>query len=96
MIDKIQSNVPASYTNNISHVEGKPEISPEKSHQVDGSSAEVSLSSDAVALQKIMQHVKETPDVREDVVQAIQGQLEAGTYQINVETLAERLLPFFK
>jgi flagellar biosynthesis anti-sigma factor FlgM len=96
MIDKVQPNAPANYINNINQVEGKPETLNGKSHHIGGSSAEVSLSSDALALQKIMQTVKESPDIRDDVVQAIQGRIEAGTYQIDAESLAGRLLPLFK
>jgi negative regulator of flagellin synthesis FlgM len=96
MINKVQPNVPVDYTNSISQVEGKPETLNEKSRHVDGSSAEVSLSGDALALQRIMQAVKDTPDVRDDVVQAIQNQIETGTYRVNAEGLAERLLPLLK
>lgn len=96
MIDKIQSNIPAGYTNNVNHNEGRPGISPEKNRQLDNASAEVSLSGHALALQRIMQAVKDTPEVREDVVREIRNQLEAGTYQVNAERLAEHILPLLK
>ena len=97
MIEKIQPNVPPGYANNINQAEGRQEV-PDAQHrrQVDDPSAEVSLSGDALALQRIMQAANEAPDVRDDVVQAIRDQLEAGTYEINVDSLAERLLPLLR
>jgi flagellar biosynthesis anti-sigma factor FlgM len=96
MIDKVQLNFPAGYATNVNHSERNPGIIDEKSHQFDADSAEVNLSANALAMHQIRQAVNETPDVRGDVVQNIQARLEAGTYQIDVERLAENLLPLFK
>lgn len=90
MINKVQPTQPTGYTNGIHRVEGKLEAAQIKAH---GDTAQVSLSGDALALQRITQAVKETPDVRVDVVRAIRAQLEAGTYQVNATSLAEKLLP---
>jgi len=92
MIDKVQSNGPAGYVNNIGQVDSKAETLNER-HQNAGPSAEVNLSQSALALQKTVQAVKDTPVVRADIVQEIKGRIEAGTYKIDVEALAERLLP---
>ncbi|MEW5960291.1 MAG: flagellar biosynthesis anti-sigma factor FlgM [Chloroflexota bacterium] len=96
MIDKVQSNVSAGYTNSINQVESKPETLNEKNRQISSPSAEVSLSKDAIALQTTIQGIKDAPDIRADIVQEIKSRVEAGTYKINVEALAERLLPFLK
>ena len=68
----------------------------ENRRNLENASAEVRLSSDAVMLQKSVQAVRQAPDDREDVVNAIKQQLEAGTYQVDVKSLANTLLPFMK
>jgi len=94
MIDKVPPNPSPGYTNEINRLEGKPDLT--RPNIQSSSAAQLSLSGDALALQRIMQTVKDTPDVRLDVVEAIRGQLEAGVYQVNVESLAEKLLPLLK
>lgn len=96
MIDKIQPGVPAGYTNSINPSEGKAGLPAGATPPVDNSSAEVSLSEDAKSLQRIMKAVQDAPEVRTDVVQAIQQQIEAGTYNVDTESLADKLLPFLK
>jgi flagellar biosynthesis anti-sigma factor FlgM len=96
MIDKIQPGVPSGYTNSVNPIEGKTGSLAESPQRVDKTSAEVNLSEDAKSIQRIMQAVQDSPEVRADVVQAIQKQIEAGTYNVNTESLAEKLLPFLK
>lgn len=93
MINKIHSSSSTGYTSEVNRLESKGEVTRSKAFQIDGTSAQVSLSGDAQALQRIFQAVKDTPDIRPDVVEAVRSKLEAGTYQVNVETLADRLLP---
>ena len=97
MIDKIPSNLPPGYTNSINSIDSPREVViKEGQPESDNVSAEVSFSRDALSLQRLTQAVKESPDVRQDVVHAIQGQLEAGTYQVNAEALADKLLPLLQ
>jgi len=97
MIDKIQNGLPSGYTNGINNADGKPGVMPTQHVQKQSShSAEVSLSNDALALQRIMQAVREAPDVRADIVQEIKGQIETGAYTVNAESLAGKLLPFVR
>ena len=98
MINKIQANLPAGYTNSVSNVEAQTGlVAPEKTRQVNKTqSAEVSLSSDALAMQRFMQAAKDAPDVRVDLVQEIKGRIETGNYKVNAEDLAAKLLPFMK
>jgi flagellar biosynthesis anti-sigma factor FlgM len=95
MINKVQPNVPAGYTNSINQAEGKQAGAALPPRPVNNASAEVSLSEDALALQRITQAVKDSPDVRDNVVRAIKSQIEAGTYRVDADSLAGRLLPFF-
>lgn len=93
MINKIQPSSSTGYTNEVNRLESKGEVARPKVYQIDNTSAQVSLSGDAQALQRVFQAVKDTPDIRVDVVEAVRDKLNTGTYQVNVETLAERLLP---
>jgi len=96
MIDKIQHSLPTGYTNGLNNLEGKlGAVSTEKVPQV-SKSTEVSISDDALAMQRIMQAVKDAPDIRTDLVQKIKGQIEAGTYKVDANQLAAQLLPFMK
>jgi flagellar biosynthesis anti-sigma factor FlgM len=96
MIDKVQHSLPSGYTNSVSNVEGKVgAVQNEKVQQV-SNSAEVNLSDDALAMQRIMQAAHDAPDVRTDLVQEIKGQIEAGNYKADVDNLAAKLLPFMK
>lgn len=93
MIDKIQSNLLPNYTESINNVKGQVEVSNEKLQQPYNPSVEVSLSGDAKVLQRVIQAVQDAPDVRNDVIQTIQKQIETGSYQVNADTLAGQLLP---
>lgn len=95
MIDKVQSNFPAGYTTNVNHSERASGVADQKNDQFDADSAEVNLSANALAMHHIKQAVDDIPDVRGDLVQDIQDRLEAGTYKIDMERLAENLLPLF-
>lgn len=96
MIDRIQPKVPASHLSDMSRLEGKPEAARGGTRQTDNPAAEISLSEEALAMQRAMQAVKNTPDVRTDIVERIRNEIQAGTYKINVEALAGRLLSFLK
>lgn len=96
MIDNIPSNSPISYTNSINSVDSQREVVKGEQSEINNASAEVTFSRDALSLQRLIQSVKESPDVRHDVVHAIQGQLEAGTYQVDAEALADKLLPLLQ
>jgi flagellar biosynthesis anti-sigma factor FlgM len=98
LIDKVQPNIPAGYLNNINQVESQRGAvsQTDKGRQLETSAAEVSISDDALAMQRHIQAVKDTPDVRADIVQAVKTQIQAGTYEVDVNSLAEKLLPFMK
>ena len=102
MIDKVQLNGLANRGHELTRAESGPGVTPDKPRPPDkevpdgGVSDEVSLSDDALALQRALQAVRNAPDVRTDVVERIRGEIEAGTYQVNVEALAARLIAFLR
>jgi len=51
-----------------------------------------SLSDDARILAKSRTALEETPDIRADRVEQLHQQIQAGEYQIPVQSLADRLL----
>ena len=96
MIDKIQSGLSANHSGDVPHVEGRPASVADKGRRSDGTSAEVQLSQEARDLQRLVQTVHDAPDVREDLVNEIRTQIEQGTYQIDVQALARRLMPLLR
>ena len=54
----------------------------------------LNLCDDDVPLGQIVQAVKDMPDTRCDRIEEIRRRLEDGTYQINVDHLAQALLSY--
>ncbi|MCB0155427.1 MAG: flagellar biosynthesis anti-sigma factor FlgM [Anaerolineae bacterium] len=96
MIDKISSNGPVSYSNGVNPVERSGATPDQNSRQIDQRAAEVTLSAEALALSRTVQAAKEGPEVRTDKVEAIKNQVAAGTYRVDANALADKLLPFLK
>jgi negative regulator of flagellin synthesis FlgM len=97
MIDKIQPNSPARYTSTTTAADnnkmGKAQTEARGTQEA---SAEVQLSDEAQALQRLMQAVKDAPDVRQDVVDKIRESIDSGEYEIDLQSLAQQLIPFMK
>jgi len=89
------SEAPSIYINGLAGFRETDLVVGLNSRQVDNQSTEAYLFEDALALSERLQVIKELPDVREDVVEAILRQIQTGTYQINVELLAQKIFPFF-
>jgi len=92
MIDKISGNLPTGYTRDANPIHEAPETPIKKPSPVHKPSTEVNLSAKAQFLQKALQAARSAPEIRTDVVQAIQNQLKAGTYQVNHQQLADRIV----
>jgi negative regulator of flagellin synthesis FlgM len=52
----------------------------------------VDLSSKAKDIQRIKQAIDEIPDIREGKVQDLKAQIDAGTYKVNTDKLAEKMV----
>ena len=52
----------------------------------------VDLSNKAKDIQKIKQVLEQTPEVREEKVQELKRQIESGSYVINPDTIADKML----
>lgn len=57
-----------------------------------GKRDEMSISQEAQIMSKVMQKIKETPEVREEKVQEIKQQLSRGTYSVKADQVAEGIL----
>lgn len=57
-----------------------------------GKKDEMSISNEAQVMNKIMQRVKETPDVREDRIKELKQEIKQGTYSVSADNVAEKLL----
>lgn len=96
MIDKVQSNAAARYANATSSVDNKYSRTSLETRGVKDVSTEVQLSDEAQVLQRLMQAVRNTPDVRQDVVDQARQKIQSGEYKVDVEALAEQLIQFIK
>ncbi len=54
----------------------------------------VQLSSTAQALQNVEKKLADTPDVDSDRVAQLRQEIESGSYQVNAERVAEKMLSF--
>lgn len=52
----------------------------------------VEISPDALALQRLVEEARRLPEVREELVAEVQRRLREGTYRVQAEDLAARLL----
>lgn len=52
----------------------------------------VELSPEARKLQKIIEIVKETPDIREEKIRELKQAIESGTYQADSKEIAEKMI----
>ncbi len=91
MIDKVSGNAATSYTREAQVTRETTEVNQNKL-RASTPSAEVELSTEAQLLQKTMKSVQNAPEVRDDVVHGIQNQLKAGTYQVDHQKLAEKII----
>ncbi|MCL5256755.1 MAG: flagellar biosynthesis anti-sigma factor FlgM [Chloroflexi bacterium] len=103
VIQKIGSQAIQAYQQKINKVEDKT-VQTEQVRRVPGDdgvqpSAQVRRQVDAVQLspeskelQKLRDIVSKATDVREEKVQTIKNQIQAGTYEVSAEKLAGKLL----
>jgi negative regulator of flagellin synthesis FlgM len=55
-------------------------------------SAQVNLSQESKVAQKASETIRNTPDVRQEKIQALKEKIEAGEYQIDSDKVADKLL----
>jgi negative regulator of flagellin synthesis FlgM len=85
------SGTRAQTDNNRVGDQAQPQTSPASRA---GSAAEVRLSEAAQALQGADKALADTPEVNESRVQALRNAIESGSYEINYERLAQRMVDF--
>ncbi|UTW10062.1 flagellar biosynthesis anti-sigma factor FlgM [Marinobacterium rhizophilum] len=73
---------------------GNQTQSPDAAVPKAGGAAEVRLSEAAQALQGADKVLADTPEVNESRVQALRNAIESGTYEIDYERLAQRMVDF--
>ena len=54
---------------------------------------QVAVSGQAQVFQGLVQKVKDLPDVREERVRALAGQIAGGQYKVDAQAVAKKLLP---
>lgn len=80
-----------STSHNFTNQPFKAAITQEKSRAPEVSTDEVSMSHDALLLTEALRAAQSAPDIRQDKVEALKAAIEAGTYNINCQLIAERI-----
>ncbi|HYF93939.1 MAG TPA: flagellar biosynthesis anti-sigma factor FlgM [Symbiobacteriaceae bacterium] len=72
--------------------QGARPVAPQNQSQPAAKSDEVSVSKKATEATALRAKIKEAPEVRMDLVKKIKAQVDAGTYNVAPEKVAEKLL----
>lgn len=67
-------------------------VKPEKTKGLMGKKDELTLSTEGQTFQKVLSAMEQLPDIREDKVNEIKQRVDAGTYQIDNEKVAEKMM----
>ena len=74
--------------------DAKPSSAPGQASQTKEASENVSLTGMAQKLQSIEDNLSEIPVVDDDKVSSLREQISNGTYQINAERIADKMIEF--
>ena len=77
--------------NRVQQLYGKTSTTNLKKEKTRNFSDQLQISNMGKDIQIAKQAVKNSPDVREDVMASIKERLDAGTYQVNTDEFADRL-----
>ena len=77
--------------NRVQQLYGKTSTSNLKKEKVRNFSDQLEISNMGKDIHVAKQAVKNSPDVREDVMASIKERLNAGTYQVNTDEFADKL-----
>ena len=77
--------------NRVQQLYGKTSTTNLKKEKTRNFSDQLEISNMGKDIQVAKQAVKNSPDVREDVVASIKERLSAGTYQVNTDEIADKL-----
>ncbi|QGG47480.1 flagellar biosynthesis anti-sigma factor FlgM [Heliorestis convoluta] len=78
-------------TYGVDRVEKKRDIAPTEKAQKMGND-KVSLSEDARLLQAASKVIRETPELREEMVEKLRQSINDGTYSVSSDKIAEKML----
>jgi len=90
-IEKSQGIQIDAYVNQV-HDKNKVDPSNNKPDKTAAKTDTVVISDAAKRIQEIRNQLDEIPDVREDKVAQLRNQIENGTYQINADKIAEKII----
>jgi len=90
-IEKSQGIQIDAYVNQV-HDKNKVDPSNNKPDKAAAKTDTVVISDAAKRIQEIRNQLDEIPDVREDKVAQLRNQIENGTYKINADKIAEKII----
>ncbi len=65
---------------------------PEKTQGLMGKKDQLTLSNEGQTFQKVLSAMEQLPDIREDKVKDVKQRVDSGTYQIDNEKVAEKMM----
>ena len=86
---RIDSGLPIQPQLEIDRTQKKP-ASTTNDKSMSGVTSE--LSQDAVRLSSLVNHVKSSPEIREEKVKALRDSISSGTYEVSPEALADAIM----
>ena len=90
-IEKSQGIQIDAYVNQV-HEKNKVDAANNKPDKAAAKTDTVVISDAAKRIQEIRNQLDEIPDVREEKVAQLKNQIENGTYQINADKIAEKII----
>ncbi len=84
-----------SYLNNVQKAHSKVKLPKEDKNAENRIKDEVIFSSEAKDFQKMIEELKNIPDVREDKVAEYKKLIESGKYNVKTEDIVDSIIKFF-
>ncbi len=88
-------NILKSYLNNVQKTSSKVKVTKQEEVKGDKIKDKVVFSSEAKEFQKMLETLKNLPDVREDKVAEYKKLIESGNYNVKSEDIADSIVKFF-
>ncbi len=88
-------NILKSYLNNVQKTSSKVRLPKDKEIKENRIEDKVTFSPEAKEFQKLLEELKDIPEVREDKVAEYKKLIEAGKYNVNTEDIVDSIIRFF-
>ncbi len=88
-------NILKSYLNNVQKTSSKVRLPQEEGKKDNKIEDKVTFSSEAKEFQKMLEELRNIPDIREDKVTEYKKLIESGKYNVKTEDIVDSIIKFF-